>query len=355
MSLWKEVIATEWSKANQYSSFNSMKGLTYFENYRKIMAWMRRETDELPPPVEVNLDPYAECNNRCYFCFDKDEKVTMADLSHKKISEITPGDKVLGKDVHGKLVSTTVVNTFDNGRLDWLYKLTLEDGDSIVCTQDHQFWKPDRSKWTEAKHLEVGHYVQKILMYGDARLHNLTTGREYKKGYVSGLACGDGCLRQPWNYDRKGNKTRKEHYLFSLAMNDKEAMDRFGAYCTDLGIRWHWGHHNCGKYVMDAVLVTDNANARRIKYLMERNTGLTFKIGWIAGMMDAEGSTSTGIRIHQKVGTPTYERLKSFAVDLGYDVKEERAGIRIHADLYGRINFLNKHRPALTRKAHALY
>ena len=58
----------EWSKANTYSSFNSAKGLTYFEHYKAIMAWMRRETDYLPPPIEVNLDPFAECNNRCYFC-----------------------------------------------------------------------------------------------------------------------------------------------------------------------------------------------------------------------------------------------------------------------------------------------
>ena len=68
MSWWREGIATEWNKANTYSSFNSFKGLTYFDNYKKIMAWMRRETDYLPPPVEVNLDPFAECNNRCYFC-----------------------------------------------------------------------------------------------------------------------------------------------------------------------------------------------------------------------------------------------------------------------------------------------
>jgi molybdenum cofactor biosynthesis enzyme MoaA len=71
----------EWSKTNQYNSFNSYKGLTYYNNYRNIMSWMERETDYLPPPIECNLDPFAECNNRCYFCIgqrylvDKREEV----------------------------------------------------------------------------------------------------------------------------------------------------------------------------------------------------------------------------------------------------------------------------------------
>lgn len=58
----------EWSNKSKYNSFNSMKGLTYYGNYKQIMAWMGKETDYLPPPVECNLDPVAECNLNCYFC-----------------------------------------------------------------------------------------------------------------------------------------------------------------------------------------------------------------------------------------------------------------------------------------------
>lgn len=57
----------EWSERNKYSSFNSYKGLTYYENYKQIMAWLDG-VDYLPPPVEVNIDPYASCNLNCYFC-----------------------------------------------------------------------------------------------------------------------------------------------------------------------------------------------------------------------------------------------------------------------------------------------
>ncbi len=55
----------EWK--NPYSSFNSQKGLAYTPQYRQIVAWLNGK-GKLPPPVECNLDPIAECNLKCYFC-----------------------------------------------------------------------------------------------------------------------------------------------------------------------------------------------------------------------------------------------------------------------------------------------
>ena len=55
----------EWS--NKYNSFNSYKGLTYYQNYKDVVDWMNG-ADYLPPPIECNLDIFAECNLRCYFC-----------------------------------------------------------------------------------------------------------------------------------------------------------------------------------------------------------------------------------------------------------------------------------------------
>ena len=57
----------EWSNAARYNSFNSFKGLTYYEHYKQIVDWLHGQ-GELPPPIECNLDPIAECNLRCSFC-----------------------------------------------------------------------------------------------------------------------------------------------------------------------------------------------------------------------------------------------------------------------------------------------
>ena len=58
----------EWSEGNKYNSFNSMKGLSFYQNYTQIMEWMNSTSNELPPPIECNLDIFAECNLDCYFC-----------------------------------------------------------------------------------------------------------------------------------------------------------------------------------------------------------------------------------------------------------------------------------------------
>ena len=57
----------EWSEAAKYNSFNSWKGLAYYEHYRKTVDWLEGK-GSLPPPIECNLDPIAECNMRCPWC-----------------------------------------------------------------------------------------------------------------------------------------------------------------------------------------------------------------------------------------------------------------------------------------------
>ena len=63
----KAQLNMEWSEDAKYNSFNSMKGLVYYEHYQKILDWLDGNS-YLPPPVECNLDPFAACNLSCHFC-----------------------------------------------------------------------------------------------------------------------------------------------------------------------------------------------------------------------------------------------------------------------------------------------
>jgi MoaA/NifB/PqqE/SkfB family radical SAM enzyme len=59
----------EWSDKSKYNSFNSYKGLTWFTtHYEPIARWFRGESDFLPPPIELSLDPGHLCNFRCGHC-----------------------------------------------------------------------------------------------------------------------------------------------------------------------------------------------------------------------------------------------------------------------------------------------
>jgi molybdenum cofactor biosynthesis enzyme MoaA len=50
------------------NSFSALKGLTYHTQYKQIIDWMDGKTDYLPPPLECNLDPFAECQLDCVMC-----------------------------------------------------------------------------------------------------------------------------------------------------------------------------------------------------------------------------------------------------------------------------------------------
>ena len=52
----------EWSKKNEFNSFNSWKGLLYADWYRAVAA------KDFLPPVEASLDPIHQCNLLCEHC-----------------------------------------------------------------------------------------------------------------------------------------------------------------------------------------------------------------------------------------------------------------------------------------------
>lgn len=52
----------EWSKQNEFNSFNSWKGLLYADWYRAVVR------KDFMPPVEASLDPIHQCNLLCEHC-----------------------------------------------------------------------------------------------------------------------------------------------------------------------------------------------------------------------------------------------------------------------------------------------
>jgi MoaA/NifB/PqqE/SkfB family radical SAM enzyme len=58
----------EWASKNFYNSFNSIKGLTFFESYKAINNWRLGKIKIPPPPIEVSFDPIHACNLACEHC-----------------------------------------------------------------------------------------------------------------------------------------------------------------------------------------------------------------------------------------------------------------------------------------------
>ncbi len=57
----------EWSNQNRFNSFNTWKGLTYMEHYRRIVDAVR-DNDPLPVPIEARIDCTLACNLNCEWC-----------------------------------------------------------------------------------------------------------------------------------------------------------------------------------------------------------------------------------------------------------------------------------------------
>jgi MoaA/NifB/PqqE/SkfB family radical SAM enzyme len=52
----------EWSKKNEFNSFNSWKGLLYADWYKSVIQ------ENFKPPIEASLDPIHQCNLLCEHC-----------------------------------------------------------------------------------------------------------------------------------------------------------------------------------------------------------------------------------------------------------------------------------------------
>ena len=72
-------------------------------------------------------------------CLDEDSPIAMSDGSYKKIKDVKVGDKVISyNEVKRTLPTNKVLNVWDRGYKE-SYKITLENGDSVIATDDHPF------------------------------------------------------------------------------------------------------------------------------------------------------------------------------------------------------------------------
>ena len=104
-------------------------------------------------------------------CLEKKTKILLSDGSTKSIGEIVDNKldvECLGKDKNGEIVSTKILNWFNNGKTkDWL-KVSYErrgfgtQGSyfgALKCTPNHKIFSPAFNKYVEAKSLHVGDNV----------------------------------------------------------------------------------------------------------------------------------------------------------------------------------------------------
>jgi DNA repair photolyase len=114
------------------------RGITFHEVHAKSIISKVPEASRVP--FRWTINPYRGCSHACTYCISGDTPVLMADGRTKPIARVRVGDAIYGTVRRGsyrRYVPTTVLahwRTVKHG-----YRVTLEDGTSLIASGDHRF------------------------------------------------------------------------------------------------------------------------------------------------------------------------------------------------------------------------
>jgi len=319
-------------------------------------------------PFTQSINPYAGCEHGCVYCLSGDTPILMADGRTRPIEDLRAGDSIYGTVRRGwyrRYVKTRV-------RAQWsvikpAYRITLEDGTSLIAGPDHRFlsergWKfvtgTMSGRDTQRPHLTTNNK----LMGTGAFCRQLPKDRDYKLGYLTGLIRGDGLLAS-YHYQRAGRAHGNQHQ-FRLALCDMEALERAGEYLQQFGIATQ--EFIFQKAVGDRQEMRAIRTHARLAVEQVRNLIVwpgvqlhEWTAGFLAGIFDAEGSCSQGVLRISNTDNEIISwidrslRIHGFKFVLEH-VRRNRLKpitvVRMIGGLRERLRFFHSVDPAITRK-----
>ncbi|MET8365364.1 intein-containing Rv2578c family radical SAM protein [Micromonospora sp. NPDC005194] len=333
-------------------------GMTFHEVQAKSI--LNRVRGQSRVPFEWTINPYRGCSHACVYCVSGDTPILMADGRTKPISELESGDRIYGTERRGayrRYVVTTVLDKWSTVKP--AYRVTLEDGTTLVASGDHRFLT--ERGW---KHITGG-------MFGAGQRPYLTTNNrligtgafettpkashDYRRGYLCGMVRGDGTIGtyatgRSWSHQ------------FRLALADSEALDRTERYLKEEGVdtsRTSFGQARPDRRPMEAIRASGKQKVDAIREIVQwpQHSTPDWQRGFLAGIFDAEGSCSQGIlriaNCDDQVLSHTTEALRAFGFAT---VLEDRRRtnrlryVRLTGGLPARLRFFHLTDPAITRK-----
>ena len=250
-----------------------------------------------------SINPYRGCEHGCVYCMSGDTLILMADGTTRPLMEVRQGDVLYGTVRQGwyrRYVKSRVLAHWSV--IKPAYRITLEDGTSVVAGPDHRFLTDRGWKFVTGK--EQGparrpHLTTCNKLMGTGAIAQPTAkNRDYRLGYLCGLIRGDGLLKS-YRYSRAGRANGDQHQ-FRLALCDVEALLRSQDYLR----RWQIDTQHfvfqaaaAGRRLLHAIRTHARTNVEQIRTLVAwpSTASPQWSCGFLAGIYDAEGSYSGGI------------------------------------------------------------
>src|SRR5690242_13718450 len=114
------------------------RGMTFYEVHAKSIV------SEVPKSSRMmfryTINPYRGCSHACVYCIHPDTPILMADGTARPISDVRVGDAIYGTvrdGNHRRYAITKVLAHWSTVKP--AYRVTLEDGTSLITSGDHRF------------------------------------------------------------------------------------------------------------------------------------------------------------------------------------------------------------------------
>src|SRR5688572_4142783 len=247
-----------------------------------------------------SINPYRGCEHGCIYCAAGDTPILTADGGTKPLADLREGDAIYGTERsgwHRRYVKTRVLAHWSV--IKPAYRVTLEDGTTLVTGADHRFLT--ERGWKFVTGAEVGsnrrpHLTinNKLMGTGKFADHPEKTS-DYRTGYLCGVIRGDGTIGS-YRYDRGGGRFGMRHH-FRLALCDDEALQRTEEYLRVYEIetrRFVFARASANRLPMKAIHNQTRNRVEAIRKLIAWPESPTrdWYAGFLAGIFDAEGSFS---------------------------------------------------------------
>jgi DNA repair photolyase len=314
-------------------------------------------------PFRWTINPYRGCSHACAYCMAGETPVLMADGSARRIEDLRVGDAIYGTVRSGpyrRYVKTEVLahwSTLKPG-----YRITLEDGTTLVASGDHRFlsnrgWKyvtGSEQGAARRPHLTLNNELMGVGAFAQTPAETA----DYRRGYLSGLIMGDGHIGS--YSDVRPGRAHGDVHRFRLALTDFEALERAQRYLLELGVVTEAFEFKVvgGVRPMRAIRTQARAAVERVKEEIRWpwQPSPEWRRGFLAGIFDAEGSGNRVIRI-SNTDRAIIEMTRASLVQLGFDTVVEDPGrpdglevVRLRGGLRERLRFFHTVDPAIRRK-----
>ncbi len=316
-----------------------------------------------------SLNPAVGCNHGCGFCVSGETKIQMEDGTTKLMRDVQIGEKILtvaetdNAEWSKRFVVAEVIAKVKSFKP--AIRVVTDDAE-VICSDDHRWlttrgWK--YTTGTESGKKRRAHLTAKSEIYSigsSSPAPDFT--EEYRLGYLSGLIRGDGSLNR---YDYSGKYAHRQktdvQHQFRLVMKDSEPLNRARLWLAEFGIELTEFVFKCsGQYEgtnYPALRTSKRSHFEKIKQLIEIRESDDWLRGWIAGILDAEGSDQSRISNKKetilKVTEKALNRFGFKTVREKYK-KNDVQNVRFKGGVTERIRLFQICSPACVRKMGAV-